>query len=88
MIRIQFYSQKAYTYFSARKASDIQIIDYFDIEVQKIIHYIGYRLKKNPTIEKRNVSNNCVLYYDLDHFKWSNLNDIRPDTINVVYECD
>lgn len=66
----------------------MQIIDYFDIEVQKIIHFIGYHLKKNPVIVNGIISNDCTRCYDLDAFKWATANDITAKTINVIYECD
>ena len=84
MTRILFYSRKAYSYFTSRKASDMQIIDYFDIEFQKIIHFIGYRLKKDPVILINYFSNDDMLYYDLDLFKWTNHDEIKIDTINVI----
>lgn len=88
MKQILFFSQKAYAYFSTRNVSDIQIIDYFDIEVQKIIHYIGYRLKKNPIIEKNYIPNSCTLFFDLDYFRWTTLSNVHPNTIRVIYECE
>ncbi len=87
MTRILFYSRKAYSYFTPRKASDMQIIDYFDIEVQKIIHFIGYRLKKNPVIVNDIISSDYTRCFDLDAFMWATYNDIDTKTISIIFEC-
>lgn len=87
MTRILFFSRKAYSYFTSRKVSDMQLIDYFDIEVQKIIHFIGYRLKKNPVIVNDIISSDYTRCFDLDAFMWATSNDIDAKTINVIFEC-
>lgn len=84
---IGFFSKKAFGYL--KNASDHYVIDFFDIEVQKILGYIGFSYKKSPHIIKGIVASEDSIseFYDIDTLEVYTHVCVLPDFIAVSYEC-
>lgn len=88
MKRILFYSKQASHYL--QNAFPNRIIDYYDIEVQKILRTLGYTYKMNPIIisADEQVKDNGILFqYDLDSFCLKPLSIHDYTFVGVAYDC-
>ena len=92
MDKVLFISQKAHSYFRNHMGNAKQIVDYFDIEVQKVLPVLKYKYKNNPKIifsDNTLEFSEKVYYYDLDDYVYirdSNESRFRQ-CICVLYEC-
>ena len=84
---IGFFSKRAFSYL--KYASDNYVIDFFDIEVQRILCYIGFSYKKSPHIIKGLVASldSVSVFYDIDTLEVYTHVCVLPDFIAVSYEC-
>lgn len=85
-MRILFISKKAYRFYYAKNISCKTIVDYFDIEVQKIIQILGYRYKKSPKIENIAIVDQ-IPCFDLDIFSWVDPQKAIQNVLEVSFEC-
>ena len=88
MKRILFYSEQAKYYL--QNASPDRVIDYFDIEVQKILRIIGYTFKMNPILiyaDTQAEGKDILFQYDLDSFSLKPLSIHDCPFMGVAYDC-
>ena len=89
MKRILFYDNSVLDYFTKHNDPNL-IIDYFDIEVQKIIHSMGFSFKNNPKLVKNIIPHH--LHYPIDYFFNINEVTVKKDIPNhpllgVIFDC-
>ena len=89
MRRIFFFSRVFDHYCKNKNAGREYIVDYYDIEVQRVLYSIGFRFKMSPCIYC--VSNNSYTHlvhdmYDLDHYVF--VEKLEGDEVRgVIYVC-
>lgn len=90
MKNILFISQRFNDYCKANYVNTSFIIDYFDIEAQKILNCIGYRIKMCPQIINNDANpgeyKKYELIYDLDIHDFITYNKKRK-MFGVVFSC-
>lgn len=91
MKRILFYDNSVSDYFIKRNYTKL-IIDYFDIEVQKILKSIGYSFKNNPQLILTNydISNINVQFDFSCNIKMPILSKSFPEAncqLGVIFDC-
>lgn len=90
MKRILFYSHNLVNQFRRLRICDNLIVDYFDIEVQKILRSIGYIYKMNPIVfipGKQCVDTENLIFYNLDYFSITLPESCDGNFIGVSYDC-
>lgn len=92
MDKVLFISRKAHSYFRNHMGDTKQIVDYFDIEVQKVLSVLKYKYKNNPKIIFKDNTpefSEKVYYYDLDNYVYIKKSDESRfgQWICVLYEC-
>ena len=75
MKKILFYDNSVLDYFIKYNNTNL-IVDYFDIEVQKILHAIGFSFKRNPRLifpqsAIKTMQSQLDYMYDLKSFDFS-----------------
>lgn len=90
MKNILFISKKFNNYCKVNYVNTTFIIDYFDIEAQKILNCIGYNVKMYPQIidNDANLDKNrkYELIYDLDIHNFITYNK-KTKLVGVVFSC-
>lgn len=89
MRKILFFSKRINNYLLNNNAKADYIIDYYDIEVQKVLNSIGFRIKLSPYIYdvSSSVSASAIDgIFDLDNHKFSP-GFFGEQIIGVVFSC-
>ena len=90
MENILFISKRFNNYCKTNYANKAYIVDYYDIEAQKALNYIGYSVKSNPRVNSKkeiHSENHRFEYvYDLDNHTFiSDNKDAR--SLGVIFSC-
>ncbi len=87
MKTIVFFSKQALSYL--QDALDEYVIDYFDIEAQKVLGIIGFSYKRSPFVMRSPFESGktTLCFYDLDTYSFSSHSNLPKDTIGVFFEC-
>ena len=91
MKRILFYSNKFSKYLKNRQWADSIIIDYFDIEVQKILSCLNYSFKTNPILIK-DFKSYCAVSVDVtlnldSPLQSPSIDDVASVLPAIIYNC-
>ena len=90
MKKVIFYSEKMYSIYVMTQYSGKFVLDYFDIEAQKALIFLGLSFKMNPKIFINHPPSVGEVYafFDIDKF----VRSVTPPSsytrmVGVVYEC-
>lgn len=91
MKHVLFYSNKFSNYLGNRQWHDSKIIDYFDIEAQKILSILNYSFKTNPILIKDFKSYGAVSIDEIINLDFP-LQNLSIDTVvsifpAIIYNC-
>lgn len=89
MKKILFFSKRSSCFF--QHASDALLVDYFDIEAQKILHGISMSYKMRPIVvkDKDDVMPEIQITecFDIDTFTFYTFSSIPKHFVGVTFEC-
>ncbi len=87
MVKVLFYSHRFSSFL--QNATNEMIIDYFDIEAQKMLSIIGFSYKRQPAIikEKMNSGKQIILCCDIDIFEFHSALYLPAQFVGVVFDC-
>ncbi len=89
-MKILFFSKNAYTYYNKCKNPSKLLMDYFDIEVQKILTSLEFSFKKSPFLISISCDNSIEYRhaYNLDTHKYQKMSfDKDIHYYAIIYEC-
>lgn len=90
MEKILFISKRFNNYCKTNFANKAYIVDYYDIEAQKALNYIGYCVKSNPQVNgKKDIYSEKQRYdyvYDLDNHTFISDNKYAK-SFGVIFSC-
>ena len=89
MRKILFFSKRINNYLLSNSTKADYIIDYYDIEVQKVLYSIGFSIKLSPNIYYASSSASASAIdgiFDLDNHKFIS-GFFGEQIIGVVFSC-